>query len=382
MAGSGASLEEVNKKLNELNAYSDKTIYSFADMTSNIGKFTNAGVSLDDSVAAIQGVANVAALAGANAEEASRGMYNFAQALSTGSVKLIDWKSIELANMGTVEFKQQLIDSAVAMGTLNKAADGTLTTLEGTTVTTQNFASTLQDAWLTSDVLTSTLGRFSDETTDIGKRAAAAAQDVKTFSQMVGTMKESLQSGWSMTFEHIFGNFVEGKQLWSGIMQGFNSVVGASIEARNKTLEGWKELGGRNELLAAFVNVIDGLHSILLPIKEAFREIFPKKTAQDLFNITQSFRKFAETIKIGDGTAAKVRNTFKGLFSILSIGWEIVKGVARVFFTIAGGVLKLLSPLLSLASGSGSLIAAFHGVLVEGKGIETFFDGLVAVLGG
>ena len=105
MAGSGASLETVNQKLAELNAYSDKTIYSFKDMTSNIGKFTNAGVDLDTSVASIQGVANVAAVSGANAEEASRAMYNFAQALSKGHVQLIDWKSIELANMGTAEFK-------------------------------------------------------------------------------------------------------------------------------------------------------------------------------------------------------------------------------------------------------------------------------------
>lgn len=43
MMSTGASLEEVNKYLNELNTYSDKTIYSFQDMTSNIGKFTNAG---------------------------------------------------------------------------------------------------------------------------------------------------------------------------------------------------------------------------------------------------------------------------------------------------------------------------------------------------
>lgn len=99
MMSTGASLEEVNKYLQELNTYSDKTIYSFQDMTSNIGKFTNAGVGLEDAVMAIQGVSNVAAVSGANANEASRAMYNFAQALSAGYVKLIDWKSIENANI-------------------------------------------------------------------------------------------------------------------------------------------------------------------------------------------------------------------------------------------------------------------------------------------
>ncbi|MEG2624316.1 MAG: tape measure protein, partial [Clostridia bacterium] len=109
MASTGEELSVVNKYLNELNKYSDDTIYSFSDMTRNIGKFTNAGVHLKDAVSAIQGISNVAALSGANANEAERAMYNFAQALSAGHVKLMDWRSIELANMGTQEFKNQLI---------------------------------------------------------------------------------------------------------------------------------------------------------------------------------------------------------------------------------------------------------------------------------
>ena len=108
MASTGESLETVNRYLEELNEYSDKTIYSYSNMIDNIGKFTNAGVELEDAVLAIKGISNEAAISGANANEASRAMYNFAQALSAGYVKLIDWKSIENANMATVEFKQQL----------------------------------------------------------------------------------------------------------------------------------------------------------------------------------------------------------------------------------------------------------------------------------
>ena len=124
MASTGETLETVNGYLDELNKYSDDTIYSFSDMTNNIGKFTNAGVKLKDAVAAIKGVSNEAALSGANAAEASRAMYNFAQALSSGSVKLVDWRSIETANMATVDFKQSLIDTAVALGTVKETEEG------------------------------------------------------------------------------------------------------------------------------------------------------------------------------------------------------------------------------------------------------------------
>ena len=120
-AGLPVTLDAVNTALDTLNEYSDKTIYSFNDMTANIGKFTNAGVSLEDSVVAIQGISNVAASAGANAQNAASAMYNFGQALGTGVVKLIDWKSINNANMGTIEFKNTLIETAEKLGTLKKS---------------------------------------------------------------------------------------------------------------------------------------------------------------------------------------------------------------------------------------------------------------------
>ena len=244
MAGTGESLETVNKYLEELNIYADRTIYSFADMTSNIGKFTNAGVSLKDAVAAIQGVSNVAAVSGANANEASRAMYNFAQALSAGYVKLIDWKSIENANMATVEFKNQLLETALAVGTVTKTADGMYKTLKGNVFNaTKNFNDVLQDQWMTTEVLVKTLGKYADETTDIGKKAFAAAQDIKTFSQLFDTLKEAAGSGWAQTWEILIGDFEEAKKILTelgGVIGGF---IDRMSDARNELLRLWKENG-------------------------------------------------------------------------------------------------------------------------------------------
>ena len=238
MAGTGESLETVNKYLDELNTYSDQTIYSFQDMTSNIGKFTNAGVKLEDAVMAIKGISNEAAVSGANANEASRAMYNFAQALSSGYVKLIDWKSIELANMATVEFKNQLIASAVAAGTLKDAGDGMYETLEGKLVNaTTGFNDSLQDQWMTTEVLISTLKDYADEGTDIGKKAKAAATEVKTFSMMMDTLKESVQSGWARTWEILVGDFEEAKRMWTSVSNVLGGVIEKISGARNDFLE-------------------------------------------------------------------------------------------------------------------------------------------------
>ena len=234
----GEPLERVNKLLNELNTYSDQTIYSFQDMTQNIGKFTNAGVKLDDAVLAIKGISNEAAVSGANANEASRAMYNFAQALSSGYVKLIDWKSIENANMATVEFKQQLIDSAVACGTLTKTADGMYKTSKRNISATQNFNDSLQDQWMTSEVLIETLKRYSDSSTDIGKKAFAAAQEVTKLTQMWDVLKETAQSGWAQTWELIFGDLNQAKAIFTPLTNFFSSIIEAVSKFRNSILEG------------------------------------------------------------------------------------------------------------------------------------------------
>ena len=239
MASTGESLETVNQYLNELNKYSDQTIYSFSDMTNNIGKFTNAGVKLEDAVAAIKGVSNEAAISGANANEASRAMYNFAQALSAGYVKLIDWKSIENANMATVDFKNQLLETAVSLGTVTKGADGMYKTLKGNAFNaTKNFNEVLTDQWMTSEVLITTLKKYADETTNIGKKATQAATEVKTFSMMCDTLKEAAQSGWATSWEIVFGDFNQGKELWTSMANSIGAVIDKMSDVRNTFLKG------------------------------------------------------------------------------------------------------------------------------------------------
>lgn len=245
MASTGESLSTVNGYLNELNKYSDDTIYSFSDMTNNIGKFTNAGVKLEDAVLAIKGVSNEAALSGANANEASRAMYNFAQALSAGFVKLIDWKSIENANMATVSFKDELLKTAAAFGTVKANADGTYQVLsrnmQGSLLDldispVKNFNDSLNYQWMTSEVLIETLKRYTDTTTELGQKATEAATQIKTFHMMMDTLSEAVQSGWAETVEYIVGDFEEAKELWTATGKVLGDLIGDAAEARNSLL--------------------------------------------------------------------------------------------------------------------------------------------------
>ena len=321
MASTGESLETVNGYLQELNTYADKTIYSFSDMTASIGKFTNSGVKLEDAVKAIQGISNEAAVSGANAQQASHAMYNFAQALSSGSVKLIDWKSIENANMATVEFKNELIKTAVELGTVVKEGNKFVSVTEDANgnvseafTATSMFNDSLSSNWMTSEVLVKTLAKYSDETSELGKKAFAAAQDVKTFSQLMDTLQEAVGSGWATTWEIIFGDFEEAKKLWTSVSNIVGGFIDSQSDARNSLLQEWKDMGGRVALIEAFKNAFKGFKEIIVPIKEAFTNIFPPITAKRLTEISEKLRKLTADFKISKDLARNLRIGFSELF--------------------------------------------------------------------
>lgn len=347
MAGTGESLARVNEKLNELNKYSDQTIYAFSDMTSNIGKFTNAGVSLDDSVVAMKGIANWAARSGASASDASRAMYNLGQALGTGKVLVRDWMSIENANMATMEFKETVIGLAKEMGTIEK----------GTEVTGENFRAMLEKGFFTNDVLMRALNMYGDETTDIGKKASQAATEVKTLKMLVDTLTESVQSGWAQSWEIIVGDYDEAKKLFTQLSDVFGGILGRSADARNKLLQEWKDAGGRDSLINAIRNIYNSIYSISRTMGNAWKSIFPPKSGNQLANFTKSFEKGAISFLqwlngVNNGTTRlqQIRKIFVGVFSVLDIGRKIVShitGAIGKFFsgfgpTAADGALTIL----------------------------------------
>ena len=251
----GTNLAQVNAALDELNHYADMTIYNFTEMTRNIGTFTAAGVKLDTSVQAIKGIANLAAVSGSTSMQASTAMYQLSQALAAGTVKLMDWNSVVNAGMGGQVFQDALKETARVHG----VAIDEMIAKEG------SFRETLQHGWLTASILTETLAKFTGDLSEeelraigytedqiaaiikMGETANDAATKVKTFTQLIDTLKEAVQSGWTQSWEYIIGDFEEAKELWTEISDRLQAVIGQSSEARNSLLKGvftsgWNQL--------------------------------------------------------------------------------------------------------------------------------------------
>ena len=390
--GTAVSLGQVNERLDELNRYADKTIYNFMDMTQNIGKFTNAGVDLDKSVLAIQGIANEAALAGANTQEASRAMYNFAQALSSGYVKLIDWKSIENANMATVGFKEQLIETALELGTIKEKGDKYVTTttnMQGKVSDAFDamlgFNDSLAHQWMTADVLTTTLAKYANETTEVGKAAFQAATEVTTFSKLIDTLKEALGSGWTDTWQLIIGDFSEAKQLWTSINDVLSDTINNTAEARNTTLEYWREWGGRQALIEGLGNAWHALMTVLKPVKRAFDDILnPFKNvtgaAVIITRLSKSFRSLTEGLILQYPIQRKIWVVAKGLFSVFDLLGQVVSAVWRTIQPIFSVLGEIFVAIAKKVVQSSSKFTEFVAKLKETDAIYNTLQRFVGVL--
>lgn len=382
----GTTLDQVNNALDELNHYADMTIYNFTEMTRNIGTFTAAGVDLDTSVVAIKGIANLAAVSGSNSQQASTAMYQLSQALAAGTVKLQDWNSVVNAGMGGQVFQDALKETAKVHG----IAIDEMIKDEG------SFRETLSKGWLTSDILTETLAKFTGDLNEdqlrtmgyaddqiksimeMGKTANDAATKVKTFTQLFDTLKEAAQSGWTQSWEIIVGDFEEAKELLTEVSDTFSAVINASADARNKMLQDWKDLGGRTMMIEAVKNVFEGLVSVVKPVREAFHEIFPPMTGKQLADITERVRDLTAKFKMGEESSKNLKNTFKGVFAVLDI-------VGQAFKAVAGGVGELIGLFLPAGNGVLSLTGSFGEYLVKldetvkktdvfGKAVSTVVD--------
>lgn len=500
----GTNLQQVNRALDELNTYADKTIYNFTEMTRNIGTFTAAGVSLQTSVDSIKGIANLAAVSGSIPQQASTAMYQLSQALAAGKVSLMDWNSVVNAGMGGKVFQDALVRTSELLGTGAKNAINMYGSFR---------ESLTKGEWLTTEVLTETLKQFAGayseadliqqgfsesqakEIAQMAKTAEEAATKVKTFTQLWDTLKESAQSGWTATWEILIGDFEEAKDLLSEVSETIGNVIGEAAQARNDMLSGglssgWKQLlnqgiadeagyiesiqevarksgdafdkmvadsdnfsdalkkglqegvissetlsdavhnlrdkmtgmsqeerkaagytsemveqiekldeglkngsvsmdeftekilkpSGRENLIQSIWNAAKGLMSVIAPIKEAFRDIFPPMTSEQLYAFTEVLRNLTERMKLSETTSENLKRTFKGLFAVLDIIKQAVTAVFNAVGSLLGGVGDLGAGILGVTGTFGDWLVKLDEFIKQGDVFNKVLGTIVSVI--
>lgn len=390
--GDTTTMKEVEDQLEKLSWYSDETSYSYTQMTDALAKFISSGMDMEGSVTAVMGLANAAAAAGVNTQTASRAFYNFSQAMGAGYMSLLDWRSIENITMGTPAFKQNIIDSAVALGKLKTMISETGETMyyvnkKSDAFTVTGMASSLKDKWFDQEVMLDVLkryGEFSDQVHDLQKKygydqassvisdadklglaldtfsakAFLAGQEAKTFAEAIDATKDAVSTKWKNTFEYIFGNYEEAKVLWTDFSEFLYELFASSGDERNDLLKEWKELGGRDDLIEGFYNIMESILNIINTVKDAWKEIFPPMTAQQLVDITKGFRNLTERLKFTENDAENLKKVLTPIFKVI----RFIVGVIKEVFT---QIKRLGPPIQGLINKFKEILGPIWDKLVE-----------------
>lgn len=490
-----AKMQYVNRYLNKLLWFSDETSYNFTDMTSNVGKFIANGQGLEESVTAMQGIAAWAAISGQNAQTASRAMYNISQALGTGSMKIKDWMSIENANMATAQFKELAIAVGQDKGKIEEGQ-----------VTVENFRESLSgkdtNGWFDKEVMMKVFETYGEAATriqeyaeehgvtsteairkiketdkefsdSIGFKAFAAAQEAKTFGEVVSATADAVSTKWMRIFENIFGDYLQAKELWTDLSEQMWEIFAAPLDTLNEIMSKWNQgffangpqdilqkwfesgkmdelengisyvtqavadmavamdgskykieelsdgtkqlvklvevspgvyqrytkkiyeadeilLSGREMLLQGFQNIFDtvihdvedengnlesmsffgslkrGLQEVLFGTSEV-NELVPL-LSKKLWNLTKRFKDLTEKLKPSLETSLKIKNAFKGLFTIFKTGGKFIKAIAKPFTDLFSKIFKSAPKnILNLADSIGTWVQKLDQYLEENK---------------
>lgn len=331
--------------------------------------------------------------------------------------------------MDTDEFRRKCIAAAISLGTLKDNGDETYSAVsqgaKATAFNVSQFTTQLTDgAWLTSDVMMKVFNDYSKAVTEIvdasnkrsmtvseiieeihsksekesisvdeaikslgytfdefSLKAFEAAQKARTFGDAIESVKDAVSTGWMKTFELIFGNADEATDLWTELANRMYDVFAGGAEIRNEILESWKDAGGRTDLIDSIWNIWDAVESVVIPIKEAFDNIFPPMTAERLVNITSALESFTSKLKIGDETADKLKRTFSGIFSVFSIFKKILGTVGDAVAKLLGasGLKDLGNMLLNITAKIGDFLTSLNENLDLGS-FESFLSSITTVV--
>ena len=355
----GTGLDQVKASLEQLNEYADKTIYNFGDMTKNIGLFTNAGIGVEDATSMIKGFSNEAAASGTSSGAAANAAYQLSQALSAGTIRLMDWRSLTNAGMGNKNMQQGLIDIATAMGTFNK---GTTTA----SAAQSDFNGSLEKGWLSADVMSnylqimagdmdaaqmSSLGLSKAQIDGFAKQqktAEEAATKVRTWTQLVDTLREGVGSSWATTFELLLGDFEQATVLFTNISNALGPMISASGDARNKLLKEFREGGGMDAVFKGLGNIFKGVMSFITPVKEAFAQIFPPKSASAIISIAKGFETLTSKLILNEQGQQRLKNAALLVFGVFKTGGSILSAIVGGIGVLVQWTLKLKTAFVAL----------------------------------
>ena len=267
------------------------------------------------------------------------------------------WKTVAETTEASDTLKQALMDTAKAHGV---AIDEMIND-------ETSFEQSLSKGWLTSNILSETLKKFTDDTvestetltakldeykkiaSDVIKgnygngaaRKTALAEAGQDYATIQGIVNKML-AGTEITIEDLGDAQLKSIGYTDEQVAALRELAKQAEETGtpiNELIESLNKPSGRDLLIESFSNALHGLMAVIEAVKSAWSEAFPAPTAERVYSILEAVNKFTSKLVLTDENSEKLKNSLRGLFDVLGI-------VTDITYKLANGAFKILSAIM------------------------------------
>ena len=325
-----AAVQAIMKNVNDS---VDGTAYSLDAAAKVASQYAATGMRAGDKMfSALRAVAGVAAMTNSEYEETGEIFTTVA-----GNGRLMGEQLNQLASRG--------LNAAATLATyLNKSESEVREMVSKGKISFETFAAAMDDA-------------FGEHAKKANETFTGALSNVKAALARIGALFISPLIEQNGAFVKLFNTLrVKINDIKSAMIPIADSVTKTVMNMANK-LSGFIAKIDVKMLIESLKNSFEGLMSIIKPIKEAFREIFPPITAQQLNKIIERIRDLTAKFKLNDKQSAKLKSTFKGLFSVIKLGVSVVTKIISAVATLVGKLFGFSGSILDITGSLGDFIS-------------------------
>lgn len=325
-----AAVQAIMKNVNDS---VDGTAYSLDAAAKVASQYAATGMRAGDKMfSALRAVAGVAAMTNSEYEETGEIFTTVA-----GNGRLMGEQLNQLASRG--------LNAAATLATyLNKSESEVREMVSKGKISFETFAAAMDDA-------------FGEHAKKANETFTGAMSNVKAALARIGALFISPLIEQNGAFVKLFNTLrVKINDIKTAIIPIADSVTKTVMNMANK-LSGFIAKIDAKMLIESLKNSFEGLMSIIKPIKEAFIEIFPPITAQQLNKIIERIRDLTAKFKLNDKQSAKLKSTFKGLFSVIKLGVSVVTKIVSAVSTLVGKLFGFSGTVLDITGSLGDFVS-------------------------
>lgn len=201
-----------------------------------------------------------------------------------------------------------------------------------------SFAKALQKGKVNAELLTTSL-----------------SDTIKTYAELLETMDEG-----DPRYPYI-------QKDYEAFLKLNDAVADGSLDLEQYA-EGLTEVSGREHLFNSLWNIMDAIGKVTGSVHEAFTEIFPPTSGEQIHSIAEGLDVMTKNLIITDESAANLKQTFKGIFAVVKVPLTAMTTLAKTGARAFGVLVDVLRPvgavLLKVAGNMGSFVSEMQSTLL------------------